>query len=384
MNLAIQKTLSFVLLIVVGVLLKKKISKKEQLGGIKSLILSIALPATIFIALLKININPSLLSLPLLALGFNMIMFFSANYVLSFVGIKKGSPQLRTLSMLLPSLAPGLSCFPFIIEYLGEESLAWAALADVGNKIFVLIILYLVAMHWYQQIFASKEESNSSSRLRMLMISLVKEPVNLVIVTAIMMLSFGLNMSFFPEFLQDAIGRMSIMMTPLILLFIGLAVRVKWSEVKIILSLLLWRSGFAFCISALVLLIHPMASIPAALVMVIFPQSACSFWPFAHMSAIDHLESRKSEEKRAGKTTTFDSTLALNVLAFSLPFSTIIILTICSVGAFFTHPLHLFGIGVGFISAFLIPSIIQRFSSSASKAGEEVLDGEAKTATQTG
>ncbi len=383
MNLAIQKTLSFVLLIVIGLLLKKKISKKEQLGGIKSLILSIALPATIFIALLKININPSLLSLPLLALGFNMIMFFSARYVLSFVGIKKGSPQLRTLSMLLPSLAPGLSCFPFIIEYLGEESLAWAALADVGNKIFVLIILYLVAMHWYQQIFASQDGSNSNSRLKMLMISLVKEPVNLVIVTAIIMLSFGLNMSFFPEFLQDAIGRMSIMMTPLILLFIGLAVRVKWSEVKMILSLLLWRSGFAFCLSALVLMIHPMASIPAALVMVIFPQSACSFWPFAHMSAIDHLESRKAEEERAGKKPTFDSTLALNVLAFSLPFSTIIILTICSVGAFFTHPLYLFGIGVGFISAFLIPSLIQRFLSTGSKAGDEVLDGEASTATQT-
>ena len=51
--------------------------------------------------------------------------------------------------MLLPSLAPGLSCFPFIIVYLGDEYLALAALADVGNKIFVLILLYMLAMHWY-------------------------------------------------------------------------------------------------------------------------------------------------------------------------------------------------------------------------------------------
>ncbi len=384
MNLAIQKTLSFVLLIVIGILLKKKISKKEQLGGIKSLILSIALPATIFIALLKININPSLLSLPILALSFNIFMFFSARFVLGFVGFEKDSPQLRTLSMLLPSLAPGLSCFPFIIEYLGEESLAWAALADVGNKIFVLIILYLVAMHWYHQIFASNGGSNTHSRLRMLMISLVKEPVNLVIVTAIVMLSFGLNMTFFPPFLQDAISRMSIMMTPLILLFIGLAVKVKWSEVKMILGLLLWRSGFAFCLSGLMLLIHPMASLSAALVAVIFPQSACSFWPFAHMSAVDHLESRKSEAEREGKKSTFDSTLALNVLAFSLPFSTTLILTICSIGEFFTNPVYLFIIGISFISACVIPSLISKFIvQGRTTESEEILE-EATTATQTG
>ena len=38
MNPALQKTLSFILLIVVGLLLKKKIPQKAQLGGIKTLI----------------------------------------------------------------------------------------------------------------------------------------------------------------------------------------------------------------------------------------------------------------------------------------------------------------------------------------------------------
>jgi len=374
MNLAIQKTLSFLLLIGIGLLLKKKISKKEHLGGIKTLILSIALPATIFIALLKINIDTSLLALPILALGFNLIVFMVAKYVLPWGGIEANSAQYRTLRMLLPSLAPGLSCFPFIVEYLGEESLAWAALADVGNKVFVLIILYLVAMHWFQQLYSEERKNKSNDRLKGLVMSLVQEPVNLVIVSAIVMLSFGLNMTYFPTFIQEAIARMSLLMTPLILLFIGLAVKVKWSEVKVILNLLLLRSGFAFVLSAILLFIHPMASIPAALVAVIFPQSACSFWPFAHMSAIEHLESRRSGEEQLIKGRTFDTALALNVLAFSLPFSTTLILAICSIGEFFTHPTYLLIIAACMFTLAIIPNIIRRFTQTSPQEEVEEAD----------
>jgi len=376
MNLAIQKTLSFILLIGVGLLLKKKISKKEHLGGIKTLILSIALPATIFIALLKINIDTSLLVLPVLALGFNLITFMVARYVLPWGGIEANSPENRTLRMLLPSLAPGLSCFPFIEEYLGEESLAWAALADVGNKVFVLIILYLVAMNWFNQLYNTEKDNVSDNRLKGLVMSLLQEPVNLVIVTAVVMLSFGLNMTLFPTFIQEAISRMSLLMTPLILVFIGLAVKVKWGEIKMILSLLLLRSGFAFMLSAILLLIHPIASISAALVTVIFPQSACSFWPFAHMSAIEHLESRRSKEEQTTTGRTFDTALALNVLAFSLPFSTTLILIICSVRKFFIQPTHLLILaGAMFILA-TVPNLIQRLSKSTVSEEKDEVDAD--------
>jgi malate permease and related proteins len=39
--------------------------------------------------------------------------------------------------------------FPFILEFGGELLFAMAALGDIGNKIFVLIIAYLIAMKWY-------------------------------------------------------------------------------------------------------------------------------------------------------------------------------------------------------------------------------------------
>lgn len=340
MNPAIHKTLSLIVLILIGVLLQRKVTSKEQLKGVKVLILSIALPATIFIALLKINIAPSLLFLPILALGFNLFLFFSAPRLLPLLGIPTGTPAFRTYRMLFPSLAPGLSCFPFIIEYLGEEALAWAALADVGNKVFGLIILYLVAMSWYFKIAAKKENRSAgqSGKLKSLALALVKEPINLVIVLGLILLGAGLNIEALPPFLKEAVQRMNSMMTPLVLLFIGMAVSLQKKELKEIITVLFWRSGFAFWFSAILGLVLPGLSPLAILVLVAFPQSACSFWPFAHMSAVSVLE---TNEGGSGKNT-FQLNLALNILAISLPFSTIIILTICASGDFFVLPITQF------------------------------------------
>ena len=79
MNIALQKTLGMLLLILVGLFLQKKIISKEGLSGTKVLILSVALPATIFVALLKIQLDISLLILPVLALTFNLIMFAASS-----------------------------------------------------------------------------------------------------------------------------------------------------------------------------------------------------------------------------------------------------------------------------------------------------------------
>lgn len=365
MNLAIEKTLSLVLLIAIGVLLKKKVKNREQLGGIKMLILSVALPATIFVALLKIEIEPALLFLPLLALGFNVLMFFASRFFLPYFGVAGDSAASRTLIMLMPSLAPGLSCFPFLLEYLGEESLALAALADVGNKIFVLIILYLVAMSWFLRGRPAirNETEKRENQMKGLLLSLVREPVNLVIVSALILLGFGLNLDALPAFLQDSVLRMSALMTPMVLLFIGMAVRFKRQEFVMIGKLLCWRSGFAFLLSAVLVALLPGASAPLLLLAVVFPQSACSFWPFAHMSAVAHLEEAEIRaEKRPAAT--FNLDLALNVLALSLPFSTVLILAIFSTGSFFVNPLHLLGFGLGFLMLAAGPAIFRKNKKS--------------------
>lgn len=357
MGLALQKTLALLLLILLGFMLRRKINAREKIDGIKTLILSVALPAMIFVALLKIDVEPALLFLPVLALAFNLIMLAASRYILPVFGVKKGSSSLRTLMMLLPSLAPGLSCFPFIITYLGDESLAWAALADVGNKVFGLILLYLLAMRWYYQRQHTGPAANGD-RIKGLLLSLVKEPVNMVIITALVLLSFNLNMQSLPGFFQDSVLKVSSIMTPLVLIFIGLAVKIRWQDFRLIFSLLAWRAGAAFFLSALLISLLTVSSPAMILLIVVFPQSAASFWPYAHMSAINALEDKNTPKDNK---TTFNLDLSLAVLACSLPFSSILILTVCSVGSFFTVPSNLVLVGSGFFILAAAPMVVRQF-----------------------
>lgn len=354
MNFALQKTLELALIIGLGLLLQKKVAKQD-LKGLKTLILSIALPATIFVALLKIELKTSLLIFPLLALAFNFLMALASKYVLSSTLPRHEDAKKRTLMMLLPSLAPGLSCFPFIIVYLGDEYLALAALADVGNKVFVLILLYMLAMHWYHARAVKDLVTTTSSKLKGLFISMLNEPINLVIIIALVLLGFGITISSFPGFLGNTITKMSLIMTPLVLLFIGMAVRIKFKEFGLIFSILIRRAGITFVLSAFFVFLFPALGASMILLVVVFPQSACSFWPFAHMSAISAMEEKDEQQKPS-----FDIDFGVNILACSLPFSTILIMAIFSFSDFFVDPIVLLIAGVIMVSSSFIPYFIHK------------------------
>ncbi|WP_228527500.1 AEC family transporter [Pararhodonellum marinum] len=345
--MAVQKTLALLLLLVIGLLLRKKLSDPAQLKGLKTLILTVALPAIIFVALLKAEVHDDLFYLPLMALAFNGLLYLILRLILPFFGLEKDHPKYRTYLLLFPSLAPGLSCFPFLIEYLGDDALAWGALADIGNKVFVLIMAYLLAMSWFLKNHPGLK-TGKTEKMKSLMLSLINEPINLVIFLALVLLTLGIHMDDLPPFLSAAILNLSYLMTPLVLIYIGLAVVFNWKQIGKITGLLLVRSGLTFWISAAFILLMP--GLPAAgiLLLVVFPQSAISFWPFAHMSAIAGLEKKLGTAKNKS---TFDLELAVNMLAVSLPFSTLIMLLVFSFGETFASPTLL--VGVGFVMLLL-------------------------------
>ncbi|MDO9551094.1 AEC family transporter [Rhodonellum sp.] len=355
MGIALQKTISLLLLILIGVFLKNKLIKEDHKKGLKTIILDIALPAMIFVALLKIEINSDLLILPVLALVFNVLMLLVTRYVMPFFGVEAATPAMRTLMMLLPSLAPGLSCFPFLVEYLGDDVLAWGALADIGNKIFVLILAYLLAMHWFYKSHGLANRSNGQ-KIKELLIAMVKEPINMVMIIAILLLSFGLNLEKLPVFLSESIVMMKNMMTPLVLLFIGVAVIFKWDQLRMITSLLTFRAGITFLLSGIFILLVPLPSEAAILLAVVFPQSACSFWPFAHMSAVRTMEKAKPALENKP---TFDLELGINVLAVSMPFSILLILGVFTSGSYFTNPYHVLILGGILTIGAALPRILQ-------------------------
>ena len=364
MSEGLIRTFSFLVLIVIGLMLKSKIPSNQR-SGLKQIILSLALPAVIFVSLQKVEFSVGMILFPILALLFNLIVFGVSGWFTRLAGIDSHSTVGRTARLLIPSLAPGLSCFPFILEFLGEESLANAAFADVGNKIFVLVILYAVAMRWYYHLNNIDGES-SSSKLKKFAVIMVKEPVNLAIIAALTLVAFGVNYSVFPEFLQLSIDKLAIIMTPLIMIFIGLSVKLTWGHARLIFSLLAWRSAVAFILSGAVIFLFKIADPSLIMLVILFPQSSASFWPYLHIESVTVLESNLEGEHK-----TFDPTFALNLLAMSLPFSTILILTLATFKEHTASAAVPFGIGGVFIALLLISSLL--FSLKGSTTIKELI-----------
>ncbi len=357
MPVAIQTSLSLLLMILFGYFLRGKLNKDEHRKGLKVVILDLALPAMIFVALLGIKMDVELLILPILVLVWNGLMLGAGHFGLPLMGVEQNSAQHRTWLMLLPSLAPGLSCFPFLIEYLGEEALAWGALADVGNKVYVLIFAYLIAMTWYYRVHQLGKRSNGE-KVKQLVLAMIQEPINVVLIIALILLSFGWNIENLPGFIGKSILSLKDVMTPLILLFIGMSVILKWKQIQSIFSLLMLRAGISLVLSAFLVSVFTFSSTAAILLVVVFPLSSCSFWPFAHMSAVRQIE---VNEGKSDTRKTFDLELGINILAVSLPFSTLLILGIFSAGEFFVEPIRILGFGLALIGVPLLSKLISWF-----------------------
>ncbi len=365
MPLAYQKTVIFILFILIGILLKPKFRSIGEVSGIKNIILNLALPATIFIALMGIRIDSDLLVLPLLALLLNILLFTVFPVFLPFLGIKKNSPDYRTARLLIPSLAPGLSSFPFVLEYLGEQPLAKIAMADLGNKIFVLLILYIVAMNWHFK-RSSKPSETNISKLKSLGLSMVSEPVNLLILLALILVSFGFSLESLPYFISDSFQRLSTMMTPLVLLFIGLSVSFKKQHFVQLASLLLVRAGIVAFLCGVCIVVTGIHTENEILLLLAFGLSACSFWPYAHITTVEGME-----EKVALNERTFNGKFALNLLALSFPLSTVLVIGVLSNGTYFVDPIFVFGFSLGLLILGLVPTTFQKMVKTGKRPRHE-------------
>jgi len=161
----------------------------------------------------------------------------------------------------------------------------------------------------------------------------------------------------------DTFSRLSLIMTPLVLFFIGLAVKLNKESMWPIFNVLLVRAGVTMLIStALIMLMGP-SDTNTILLAIVFPLSSCSFWPFAHLAAFS--------KREKGTARTFDTEYAILVLALSLPISTVLILGILSSGTFFAQPMVSASAGLLLIGVALVGQLIRKLSASSFSWGVE-------------
>ena len=313
----------FFILILLGFLLKFKFNKPDFKNGLKLYILNIALPATIFISIVSVQINSKYLLFPLIALFFNIMIFFLSPILLKISNITDVRKR-STLYMLLASFAPGLSCFPIINEFLGYESLAKASIIDFGNKVFVLIFLFFVAFKFHNSNL-NNTNNKRNKPIKTVVKSLFLEPINIVIIVAVLFLSSSSTINDIPLLLINLFSKIKDTLAPVVLIFVGLSIIFNKHVVKNILPLLFIRSGLCLLLSSACIHLTGFTISEDIKLFLILSLSSVSFWPFLHMTFVDNLEKNIEEGKK-----TFDTRYGLNFLAYSLPFSTIIILSLFS------------------------------------------------------
>lgn len=348
----LQKAIALILLIIAGYLLKPKFKDPASVGAVRNFILNAALPATIFLSTIEIDTKLDLVVLPSFALAINLAFMVMGCVVAWLLMRDAEKAKTRAMILLFPSLAPGLTVYPFIEQFLGRQGLAWAALADMGNKLFVLIGLYALAIYWYQQSAAKNPQASVKFQWKSIAIFLLTEPVNIAIILGFL-IAFWNASGFLPLAVTDAIQKLALCATPLILFYVGISFNPKAFQFGTLLMVLLARTGVGFLISAATIALLKPTSVEALTLFVALPQASCSLWPLLHATKIN------TQRSLAGAGTAsdtppifFDTDFATSLLAMSFPFSILILLIIFSSGQFFQSSTHLGLMGAICLGAF--------------------------------
>ena len=144
-------------------------------------------------------------------------------------------------------------------------------------------------------------------------------------------------------------------MTPLVLLFIGLAVNIKRKQLFKLLSLLFLRAGVVAVLVGTFILLGNISVQNDILALLAFGLSACSFWPFSHIAVVEAQEKEIEKKQR-----TFSSKFAVNILALSFPLSTILIMAILSSGNLFSNAVPVFILGAVLLLFGCLPFLMKR------------------------
>jgi malate permease and related proteins len=362
-QLVLPKAIALILLIVVGYSLKRKFSDPSAVAVLRVFILNVALPATIFLSTIEIDTQLDLIVLPSFALVVNLCLMLAGMGIARLLLRSTQTQQARALILLFPSLAPGLTVYPFVEQFLGRQGLAWVALADMGNKLFVLVGLYAIAMVWFQQMSApveGKVQPKATVQWRAIAHFLFTEPVNGALVLGLLLASFHLKAADLPLAAIDAVQKFSLCATPLILFYVGVSLNLKKLQFGRLLLILIARAGIGFVISAAAIVILKPTSLEAIALFISLPQASCSLWPLLHATKIN--------QQADSALPFFDMDFATALLALSFPFSILVLLVIFMSGEFFYSPLHLSMAGLAlfgaFISLFIVETVLKSRNDS--------------------
>jgi malate permease and related proteins len=140
-----QELINILLLIGVGYLFKKlKILKESDGEVISRIIFNITLPALVIVSLNSVQIEPSLMLLPIIVVSYGLLSVLLAYFV-----FKDEEKELKgTMMMLSTGYNVGLFAFPLVEAFWGAEGLLYFGMFDAGNAFLVFGVSYILGSYY--------------------------------------------------------------------------------------------------------------------------------------------------------------------------------------------------------------------------------------------
>lgn len=140
----IIKSLTFILIIVIGYSLKQaRVLKKEDANVIATVIMNITLPCALLTSANGIELNITILILIVIGIVSNVVMI-----IIGYLSSLKGSPKMKGAYMINTSgYNIGNFVLPFVQSFFPGMGVVYLCSFDIGNALMGLGITYAIADH---------------------------------------------------------------------------------------------------------------------------------------------------------------------------------------------------------------------------------------------
>ncbi len=234
-----QSFLTIIAMILLGYLMKRLGYFTEQDGGvIGRIVFNITLPSLVIVTLSKVEIEPSLMLLPVI-----MILYaVTAKGLVILLFINHHRHVKGSVGMMASALNIGLFAYPLVEQMFGAEGLLYFGMFDIGGSIVMFGITYIVGNYF--------SDGAEIFDIRYLALSLLK---SVPLMTYMIMLILSLLHVKLPTFALDFFGIVSQANMPLSMLLLGIYLNFKVDQayLPITIKYLLFHYGFGTVIGLL-------------------------------------------------------------------------------------------------------------------------------------
>jgi predicted permease len=234
MNDVFLKILPIILIFILGYFLKSiHLFKKEEGDLFLKVVFYVVFPASILISVPTLPLTPDVIALPCIA-----ICIVLTTGVLSYCIGKQFNLLDTTFGVFIIACMIMNSGFilPFFIAVYGNKGLALVMLMDIGNALVVFSVVYSVACKY--------GTNKKSSMIKKLLYS----PPLLSIIIALIL---NYTHTPLPEIITPFLQSLSYLVTPLIMLALGIYFTPSFVKIKPLISIIFIRVGIGFLLGIL-------------------------------------------------------------------------------------------------------------------------------------